>query len=142
MIKTLVQRAADRTGLTPQQAQVGLAAALFLIEKHAEPDKVEGLFNAVPGARELAAEGAALGQNKSGGLIAGMMSKVGGASGAAMSDAMAVGQKLTRQGVTVADMQSILPVSMEFVRETTGSDLLRDVLMTIPGLGPLLTAED
>jgi hypothetical protein len=59
-----------------------------------------------------------------------------------MSDAMAVGQKLTRQGVTTADMQSILPIGMEFVRETTGSDMLRDVLITIPGLGPLLTAED
>ncbi len=142
MITTLVQRAADRTGLTPQQAHVALAAALFLIEKHAEPAKVLELFNSVPGARELATEGAALGQHKSGGLIAGMMSKVGGASGAAMSDAMAVGQKLTRQGVTTADMQSILPVGMEFVRETTGRDMLRDVLVTIPGLGPLLTAED
>ena len=142
MITTLVQRAADRTGLNADQAQFGLAAALFLIEKHADPAKVEDLFNSVAGARELAAEGASLGQNKSGGLIAGMMRNVGGASGAAMSDAMAAGQKLTRKGVTTADMQAILPVAMTFVRETTGRDLLREVLITIPGLGPLLTAED
>ena len=44
--------------------------------------------------------------------------------------------------MTVADMQAILPVGMAFVQETTGGDLLRDVLNTIPGLGPLLTAED
>ena len=142
MIETLIQRAADRTGLTTQQAHVGLSAALFLIEKHADPLKVRELFDAVPGAQDLAAAGAALSQNKSGGLIAGMMRNVGGASGAAMSDAMAVGQKLTRQGVTVADMQAILPVGMAFVQETTGGDLLRAVLKTIPGLGPLLTAED
>ena len=59
-----------------------------------------------------------------------------------MSDAMAMGQKLTRQGVTTADLQTILPVSMEFVRAATGRDLLRDVLITIPGLGPLLTPQD
>jgi hypothetical protein len=142
MIETLIQRAADRTGLTTHQAHIGLSAALFLIEKHADPDKVRELFAAIPGAQDLAAEGAKLRQNKSGGLIAGMMRNVGGAGGAAMSDAMAVGQKLTRQGVTVADMQAILPVGMTFVQEITGGDLLRDVLNTIPGLGPLLTAED
>ena len=118
------------------------AAALFLLEKHADPSQVKDLFASVPGAEDLAKQGAVLGQNKAGGLVAGMMRNVGGASGAAMSDAMSVGQRLTRQGITTADMQAILPVAMQFVRETTGRDLLKDVLNTIPGLGPLLTAED
>jgi hypothetical protein len=30
---------------------------------------------------------------------------------------------------------------MTFVQEKTGKDLLRDVLMSIPGLGPLLTGQ-
>jgi hypothetical protein len=142
MIQTLVERSAERTGLTVEQARTALSAALFLIDKHAEPACVKDLFASVPGAQALAEQGAALGQNKAGGLVAGMMRNVGGASGAAMSDAMSVGQRLTRQGITTADMQSILPVAMQFVRETTSRDLLRDVLNTIPGLGPLLTAED
>ena len=142
MIQTLVARAADRTGLTPAQANTALSAALFLLEKHADPSQVKDLFASVPGAEDLAKQGAVLGQNKAGGLVAGMMRNVGGASGAAMSDAMSVGQRLTRQGITTADMQAILPVAMQFVRETTGRDLLKDVLNTIPGLGPLLTAED
>jgi hypothetical protein len=57
-----------------------------------------------------------------------------------MSDAMAVGQKLAKQGVTLGDMQNILPVSMEFVREKTGRDLLGEVLHSIPGIGGMLTA--
>ena len=126
-------------GCTEEEA---LAAALSLIEKHADAEKVAELFKAVGGAEALAAEGSQMTQNKSGGLMASMMSKVGGAGGAAMSDAMALGQKLARQGVTTADMQSILPVSMSFVHDVTGRDLLRDVLVTIPGLGPLLTPED
>jgi hypothetical protein len=38
-------------------------------------------------------------------------------------------------------MQRILPLSMSWVRDQTGQDLLRDVLASIPGLGPLLTAQ-
>jgi len=61
--------------------------------------------------------------------------------GAAMSDAMALGQKLARQGIMVSDMQAILPVAMSFVEQKTGTDQLRTVLESVPGLGPLLTAE-
>ena len=142
MIDALVDQAADATGLTTDQSRTALAAALALIEKHADPERVTDLFSAVDGAKALAEEGAKMTQNKSGGLMAGMMRTAGGAGGAAMSDAMAMGQKLTRQGVTTADLQTILPVSMEFVRAATGRDLLRDVLITIPGLGPLLTPQD
>ena len=70
------------------------------------------------------------------------MRGAGGAGGAAMSDAMAVGQTLAKQGVTLADMQNILPVAMEFVREKTGTDLLQNVLGSIPGIGGMLTAKN
>lgn len=140
MIDELVQRAATSTGLSPDQARLGLSAALSLIQKHGEADKVGGLFQAIPGAEALAQDGAAMTEQKSGGLMGGLMRGAGGAGGAAMSDAMALGQKLTKQGVTTSDMQNILPVAMEFVREKTGQDLLRDVLGSIPGLGPLMTA--
>jgi hypothetical protein len=139
MIEALIQDAAARTGLSVDQARMGLGAALSLIEKHGEPAKVSELLNEIPGASRLAAEGGVLTQQKSGGLMGGLMSKVGGAGGAAMSDAMAMGQKLARQGVTTSDMQAMLPVAMEFVRSKTGRDLLREVLVTVPGLGKLMT---
>ena len=80
-------------------------------------------------------------ERKSGGLMGGLMRGAGGASGAAMSDAMALGQRLAKEGVTTSDMQNILPVAMTFVREKTGGDALREVLNSIPGLGPLLVAQ-
>jgi hypothetical protein len=140
MIDELVQRAAAATGLSPDQARMGLSAAMSLIQKHGDDGKVGELFNAIPGSQGLADEGAAMTEGKSGGLMGGLMRGAGGAGGAAMSDAMALGQRLTKEGVTTSDMQNILPVAMEFVREKTGSDLLRDVLGSIPGLGPLMTA--
>ena len=140
MIDELIQRASTATGLSADQARAGLAAALSLINKHGDDAKTGELFNAVPGSEGLAHEGDAMTAQKSGGLLGGLMRGAGGASGAAMSDAMAVGQKLAKQGVTLADMQNILPVAMQFVREKTGRDLLQDVLHSIPGIGGMLTA--
>ena len=141
MIEDLVQTAATHAGLSADQARSALSGALFLIEKHGDPAKVQALFAAVPGAGDMAQNGAALAAPKGGGLMAGLMAKAGGSGGAAMSDAMSMNQQLTRQGVTISDMQKILPLSMSWVREQTGSDLLREVLGSIPGLGPLLTAQ-
>ena len=139
MIDELVTRCADRTGLTEAQARLGLSAALALIEKHAEPTKVTGLMAAIPGSAGLSSEGTAITEAKSRDLIGRLMGKAGGAGGAAMADAMALNQKLSKEGIMLSDMQGILPVAMEFVHEKTGSDMLRDVLGSIPGLGPLMT---
>ncbi|WP_174299225.1 hypothetical protein [Caulobacter sp. S45] len=139
MIEELVQHAARHTGLSLQQSQSALAGCLFLIDKHGDPAKVNTLFEAVPGAAELARQGGML-LGKGGGLMAGLVSKAGGAGGAAMSDGMAMNQQLTRQGVTISDLQKILPLAMGWVKQKTGSDLLRDVLSSVPGLGPLLTS--
>ena len=139
MIEDLVQKAATHAGLSLDQSRNALSGALFLIEKHGDPDKVQALFKAIDGSAELAQKGAVLTAGKGGGLMAGLMAKAGGTSGAAMSDAMALNQQLTRQGVTISDMQKILPLAMSWVREKTGSDLLREVLVSVPGLGPLLT---
>jgi hypothetical protein len=58
-----------------------------------------------------------------------------------MSDGMAMNQQLTRKGVTISDMQKILPLAMGWVKEKTGEDKLRSVFSTIPGLGPLLISQ-
>ena len=78
-------------------------------------------------------------ENKPRGLIGGLMGKSGGPGGAAMADAMALNQRLSKEGIMLSDMQAVLPLAMGFVREKTGEDLLRDVLGSIPGLGPLMT---
>jgi hypothetical protein len=141
MIEELIEEAAKRTSLSVDQTRTGLSAALALIQKHGDQAKVGELLAAIPGAAALATQGQALTEQKSGGLMGGLMSKVGGAGGAAMSDAMAMGPKLAKKGITTSDMQAILPVAMEFVRSKTGRDLLREVLVTIPGLGKLMTGQ-
>jgi hypothetical protein len=139
MIEELVQEAASRTGLSADQARTGLSAALALMQKHGDQALMAELMQAIPGSAALATRGLALTEQKGGGLMGGLMRNVGGSAGAAMSDAMAMGPKLAKEGITTSDMQAILPVAMEFVRGKTGRDLLREVLASIPGLGKLLT---
>ncbi len=139
MIDELIDRCADKVGLTEAQSRLGLSAALALIQKHADPDKVTDLMAAVPGSADLALEGTAITDNKPRGLIGGLMGRTGGAGGAAMADAMALNQRLSKEGIMLSDMQAILPIAMGFVHEKTGTDRLRDVLGSIPGLGPLMT---
>ncbi len=138
MIEELITRCAERTGLNEAQARLGLSAALALIQKHADPARVAELMAAVPGSAELAQEGAAITENKPRGLVGGLMSKAGGAGGAAMADAMALNQRLTKEGIMLSDMQAILPASVDWVREKTGTDILPEVFASIPGLGPLM----
>jgi hypothetical protein len=137
MIEDLVEQAAAKAGLSPDQTRTALSAALSLIRKHGDPDKVGALLAAIPGAADLAQKGEALSQT-GGGLMSGLLKGVGGG---AMSDAMAMGPRLAREGVTTSDMQTILPVAMAFVRDRTGQDLLRDVLASIPGIGKLLVGD-
>jgi hypothetical protein len=142
MIDELVFKVADKIGLSPDQARTGLSAALALIQKHGEPAKVEELFATVPGASQLAVQGQAMTAAKTSGLMGGLMRAAGGGSGAAMADAMQVGQKLAREGVTTSDMQALLPIAMDFVKEKAGGrDLLREVLGSIPGIGKLLIGD-
>ena len=142
MIEDLVDKCAAHAGLSQDQARSALSGALFLIRKHGEPAKVDDLFAAIPGSADLAEAGSALTANKGGGLMAGLMTKAGGSGGAVMSDAMAMNQQLTRKGVTMSDMQKILPLAMSWVKTETGEDKLRGVFKTIPGLGPLLIGPD
>jgi len=136
MIEELFPEGARATGLSERQVKDALGGALGLIQKHADQTKTRALFEAVPGAQSLAASGAP--QAKGGGLFGGLMKSVGGAGGAAMSDALALQGRLGKEGVTQEHLKRLLPVAREFVRRKTGRDLLGDTLQSIPGVGSML----
>lgn len=137
MIDELVSASAEFTGLPAPKVRRALSAALGLLDKHAAPAKLEELYGAVPGARDMArAPGSR--PKGGGGLFGGIMKSAGGVSGAAMADAMGVLDGLKRDGIDKADLKALLPIAMTFVRERTGRDLLREVVESLPGVGTLL----
>ncbi len=138
MIEELFGEAAAKTGLSQSQVIAALAGALGLIRKHAEPAKVQALFQAVPGTQDLAEAGAEAAPKGGGGLFGGIMKAAGGAGGAAMSDAMALQGRLQKQGLGTDELKRPLPVARAFVQQKTGKDLLGDTLRSIPGVGGML----
>jgi hypothetical protein len=133
MIDDLVAKAAAATRLDPAQARLALAGALALIDRHGERGKVDALYQAVPGAQALAGEGA--GVLPKAGLMGGLMARVAGGPAA---DGMALMGRLQKDGVSMEALKALLPVAMEWVRQTTGRDLLREVAASIPGVGQML----
>lgn len=137
MIDQLIEQVAANTNLNADQARTALSGALGLIQKHGDDSKVSELFDAVPGAADLAAEGAPEASG-GGGLLGGLMKGLGGSGGAAMSDAMAMVQNLGKDGIQMSDLQQLLPIAQQFIVENVGADKLGEVLKSIPGIGGML----
>ena len=128
MIEQLIDQAAAAGPLNRAQVTRALQGSLGLIDKHADPAKTRELYDAVPGAQPLAQQGAKdVGKGK--GLIP-MPGPIG--------DAMGMLNLLKKEGIGQDDLKRLLPVAMAFVQQRTGKDLLREVVATVPGVGPML----
>ena len=128
MIDALIEQATAAGPLNRAQVTRALSASLGLIDRHADKAKAKELYDAVPGAQPLAAAGAKdVGKGK--GLI-----PLPGAIG----DAMGMLNLLKKEGIGQDDLKRLLPLAMNFVQQRTGRDLLREVVATVPGVGPML----
>ena len=137
MIDRLIVEGAAATGLSEAQVRMALAGALGLLRKHADLNRLNALFAAVPGAEALASSPDA--QVKGGGgLFGGLMKSAGGVSGAAMADAMGMLDKAQRAGVGKPQLKALLAVAQEQIRAAGGGDVLGDAIESIPGVGALL----
>ena len=135
-IDDVISAAAARAELTPEQGRTALVSALGLLEKHAEPQALVGLYEAVTGARDLALSEEA--RPPRGGLMGGLMKSAGGVSGKAIGDAMAVLGKLEKIGVDRDALKRLLPAARDQIRQATGRDWLGEAVKPVPGVGALL----
>lgn len=132
LVAEIINLGAARTRLDEAQVRTALAGALGLLDKHAAPEPMAALYDAIPGARDLAAP------KSGGGLLGGLMRSAGGVSGAAIADAMGLLSRLQKQGVEKSDLKILLAVVEDWVQVRTGRDVLREALASVPGVGPLL----
>lgn len=135
-IEQVIAGAASKAGLTPEQAHIALTSALGLLDKHAEPEALAGVYAAVPGAEALARSDEA--RPPRGGLMGGLMKSAGGLSGKAIGDAMAVLGRLEKIGVSRDDLKRLLPAARNQIRNATGRDWLGEAVRTVPAVGSLL----
>lgn len=135
-IDDVVSAAAEKAGLTPDQARKALVAALGLLDRHGEAGAVEAVYEAVPGARDLARSEEARAPRA--GLFGGLMQSAGGLSGKAIGEAMAVLGGLEKIGVDRDALKRLLPAARNVIRGATGRDVLGEAVKTVPGVGALL----
>lgn len=137
MIDDLIREGAAATRLNEAQVRTALSGVLALLDKHADRAKLAELFAAVPGADGLAGSGKALLVKP--GLMGGLMKGVGGSGGAATADAMSMLSRLGKDGISRADLESLLPVATRFVKARSGGrNLLKEAAGSVPGVGALL----
>lgn len=138
MIADLVAAGARETGLAPATVESLLGEALALLDRHAARDRLAALYAAAPGAEELARRGKP--RPPRAGLFAGLMRSAGGASGAAVADAMGLLERAAASGVDKATLKRLLKAAEAQAADAGKGDVLALALDSVPGVGTLLRA--
>ena len=125
-MQELISRVAAAAGLDHQRAEKAVGIILSLVRAQGPRDKVDQLFERLPGAAELAARHGSDGAAK-GGLL-GLLG--GGLMGAPLA---AVG-KLQAAGLSMTEIKAVGFEVLAYAKEKAGPDLVRDVAGSIPGL--------
>jgi|SRR5262249_21423653 len=125
-MQELIHRVRAASGLDEQRAEKAVGIVLSLVAAQAPRNKVDALFERLPGAAELAARHGSDGAAR-GGLL-GLLG--GGLMGAPLA---AIG-KLQAAGLSMAEIKAVGYEVLAYAKEQAGADLVRDVAGSIPGL--------
>jgi hypothetical protein len=125
-MQELISRVAAAAGLDHQRTEKAVGIILSLVRAQGPRDKVDQLFERLPGAAELAERHGSDGAAK-GGLL-GLLG--GGLMGAPLA---AVG-KLQAAGLSMTEIKAVGFEVLAYAKEKAGPDLVRDVAGSIPGL--------
>ena len=120
----LVNRVAENVGIEPATAEKAIGMMLGFLQREAAEGPVAQMIEAIPGASELVAKYNGEG---SGGLLGGLLSKMGGG-------VMALGQQLMSQGLGMGEITGLAKETIAVAREHAGSDVVDEVVGSVPGL--------
>jgi hypothetical protein len=126
-LQELIAMIMANTGLDAARSEKALGIMLSLVQKQGDKAKVAELFDKLPGAAELAAQHGGDGAAK-GGLL-GML------GGGLMGGPLAAISKLQAAGLNMEQIKVLGKTTLDYAKEKAGTDLVRDVAGSIPGLG-------
>ncbi|HXV31408.1 MAG TPA: DUF2780 domain-containing protein [Sinorhizobium sp.] len=122
----LVTRVAENVGIEPATAEKAVGMILGFLQREAADGPVARMIEAIPGAAELVAEYNGEGSN-GGGLLGGLMSAMGGG-------AMALGQQLMSEGLSMGEITALAKETIAYAKEKAGDDVVDEVVASVPGL--------
>ena len=100
-MQELIDRIVTASGLSPEKAEKGLGIMLNLIQTQGNQNKVQELFDKLPGAAELARAQGGDGAGKGGGGLLGML------AGGMMGGPLAAISKLTAAGLSMDQITAL-----------------------------------
>ena len=127
-MQELIGRIVTATGLPEEKATKALGIVLNLIHTQGNQNKVQELFDKLPGAAELAQRQGGDGAGKGGGGLLGML------AGGMMGGPLAAISKLTSAGLSMDQIKALGTTTLDYAKEKAGSQLVKDVAGSIPGL--------
>ena len=130
-MEELINRIMTAAGIEENIATQAVGIILGFLNKEGPEDKMQLIFDALPGAKALvdAREEAGGG----GGLLGGLGSMMGGGMGA-----MAALNELNNAGLDMDGVQSVAKELISYAKEKAGDDVVDEVVSQIPGLSQIL----
>ena len=127
-MQDLIDQIVTATGLPQEKATKALGIVLNLLQTQGNQNKVQELFDKLPGAAELAREHGADGAGRGGGGLLGML------AGGMMGGPLAAISKLTSAGLSMDQIKALGTTTLDYAKEKAGPQLVKDVAGSIPGL--------
>ena len=127
-MQELIARIVTTAGLPPEKAEKALGIVLTLIQTQGNQNKVQELFDKLPGAAELARKQGGDGAGRGGGGLLGML------AGGMMGGPLAAVSKLTAAGLSMDQIKALGTTTLDYAKEKAGSQLVKEVAGSIPGL--------
>jgi hypothetical protein len=125
-MEELIGRIVTNLGIDEGLAQKSVGIILGFLQKEGPSAEIGQMFDAMPGAAELAAEHSGAG---GGGVLGGIMGMMGGGG------VMGLGQQLMGAGLSMGQMGDLGKELFAYGREKAGEDAIGAIVGSIPGLG-------
>ncbi|ERP94141.1 hypothetical protein Q669_04525 [Labrenzia sp. C1B10] len=127
----LIQRIMAAAGIEEDVAKNAIGIILGFLNREGPEDKMQLIFDALPGAKDLVDARAEAGSG--GGFLSGLGSMMGGGMGA-----MAALNELTNAGLDMDGVQSVVKELVSYAKEKAGDDVVNEVVSQIPGLSQIV----
>jgi len=127
-MQELIGRIMAATGLSEEKATKALGIVLNLIQTQGNQNKVQDLFDRLPGAAELARQQGGDGAGRGGGGLLGML------AGGMMGGPLAAISKLSAAGLSMDQIKALGTTTLDYAKEKAGPQLVREAAGAIPGL--------
>ncbi|WP_422038141.1 DUF2780 domain-containing protein [Roseibium sp.] len=130
-MEELINRIMAAAGIDQELATNAVGIILSFLKKEGPEDKMQLIFDALPGAADLVSARESAGSG--GGLLSGLGSMMGGSMGA-----MGALSELNSAGLDMGGVQSVVKELVSYAKEKAGDDVVDEVISQIPGLNQVV----